>query len=76
MRQCKCGGLIREHQLTGNRVAWTCNECGRYEQVETKCLNQDLIDFGKHIHQAHEKVGKSNVWKNGQNTSVNILPTR
>lgn len=33
MRQCKCGGLIREHQLTKNRVAWTCNQCGRYEQI-------------------------------------------
>jgi hypothetical protein len=29
--QCQCGGKIRQHQLTNNREAWTCNECGRYE---------------------------------------------
>ena len=33
MRQCKCGGQIRQHQLTNNREAWTCNDCGRYEVV-------------------------------------------
>lgn len=30
-RQCSCGGIIREHGLTGDRVAWTCSACGRYE---------------------------------------------
>ena len=34
MRQCKCGGVIRQHQLTNKREAWTCNACGRYEVVE------------------------------------------
>ena len=34
MRQCKCGGVIRQHQLVNNREAWTCNACGRYEVVE------------------------------------------
>ena len=34
MRQCKCGGQIRQHQLTGNREAWTCNACGRYEAMQ------------------------------------------
>ena len=34
MRQCSCGGVIRQHQLTGNREAWTCNACGRYEAIE------------------------------------------
>lgn len=33
MRICKCGGHIREHALTDNRVAWTCASCGRYEAV-------------------------------------------
>ena len=31
MRQCQCGGLIRVHDLTGNRQVWTCNSCGRRE---------------------------------------------
>ena len=31
MRQCSCGGLIREHSLSGNRQIWTCNACGRRE---------------------------------------------
>ena len=31
MRLCKCGGQVREHQLTNNRYAWTCGACGRYE---------------------------------------------
>ena len=34
MRQCQCGGTVRQHQLTGNREAWTCNDCGRYENVQ------------------------------------------
>lgn len=34
MRVCKCGGTIRQHGLTKNREAWTCNECGRYEILE------------------------------------------
>ena len=34
MRVCKCGGLIRQHQLVNNREAWTCNACGRYEALE------------------------------------------
>ena len=37
MRQCKCGGLIREHNLVDATlkrfVAWTCNSCKRYEKV-------------------------------------------
>jgi hypothetical protein len=33
MRQCKCGGLIREHDLVDGRVAWACNSCKRYEKV-------------------------------------------
>ena len=36
MRQCKCGGLVREHQLTQGRQAWTCGACGRYEIVGAK----------------------------------------
>ena len=35
MRQCKCGGLVKEHVLTGNRVAWTCQGCARYEVQDT-----------------------------------------
>ena len=34
MRQCQCGGVVRQYQLTNNREAWTCDECGRYEVVE------------------------------------------
>lgn len=34
MRQCKCGGQVRQHQLTNNREAWTCNVCERYEIIE------------------------------------------
>jgi hypothetical protein len=34
MRQCKCGGKIRQHQLTNDREAWTCDACGRYEIIE------------------------------------------
>lgn len=33
-RQCQCGGVIRQHQLTGEREAWTCSGCGRYEVVK------------------------------------------
>jgi hypothetical protein len=33
-RQCHCGGLIRQHELTGNREAWTCGACKRYGVIE------------------------------------------
>lgn len=33
-RQCKCGGIIRQHELTRNRAAWTCGGCGRYEIMD------------------------------------------
>lgn len=32
-RQCTCGGIIRQHQLTGEREAWTCGGCGRYGAI-------------------------------------------
>lgn len=34
MKQCKCGGVITEHQLTKNREAWHCKSCGRYEIIK------------------------------------------
>ena len=40
MIQCKCGGLIREHELKGGKVAWTCNSCKRYEIIELKPLKE------------------------------------
>jgi hypothetical protein len=43
MRQCKCGGVIRQHQLTNKREAWTCNACGRYEVVEEEKEETDWI---------------------------------
>jgi hypothetical protein len=33
-RQCHCGGLIRQHELTGSREAWTCGACKRYEIID------------------------------------------
>ena len=42
MRQCKCGGIIRQHQLTGDREAWTCNACGRYEAVQRQPSPQPI----------------------------------
>jgi len=39
MRVCKCGGHIRQHELTKNREAWTCNECGRYEVISRDAKN-------------------------------------
>ena len=32
MRQCPCGGLVRQHDLSGNRQVWTCGSCGRREE--------------------------------------------
>ena len=47
MRQCKCGGNIRQHQLTNNREAWTCNACKRYEVIdlneETEWILEQLV---------------------------------
>lgn len=34
MKVCACGGTVRQHALTRNREAWTCNACGRYEVLE------------------------------------------
>ena len=32
-RNCQCGGIVRKHQLTGDREAWTCGGCGRYQAI-------------------------------------------
>ena len=45
MRICKCGGVVRQHQLVNNREAWTCSSCGRYEVVEVK-LKADFKELG------------------------------
>ena len=30
-RQCDCGGTLTIHQLTGDREAWRCLQCNRYD---------------------------------------------
>jgi hypothetical protein len=35
-RQCTCGGIIRQHELTGDREAWTCNACGKYSAISRR----------------------------------------
>jgi len=40
MKLCKCGGEVREHELKGDKVAWTCNSCKRYEIIERQPLEQ------------------------------------
>jgi hypothetical protein len=45
-RQCTCGGLIRQHELTGSREAWTCGGCGRYcviDRAAGRVQSQPLI---------------------------------
>jgi hypothetical protein len=46
MRQC--GGRVREHVLTENRVAWTCGDCGRYEVISLKGALTKERDDSKH----------------------------
>jgi hypothetical protein len=43
MRICKCGGIVRQHNLTNNREAWTCNACKRYEVVELDEEDEEWI---------------------------------
>lgn len=43
MRICKCGGIVRQHNLTNNREAWTCNACKRYEIVELDIEDKEWI---------------------------------
>lgn len=38
MKQCKCGGLVTEHALSGERTALSCRACGRCEVAPNKCL--------------------------------------
>lgn len=51
MRQCPCGGVIREHELTGERTAWTCSDCGRYDAIKRagcapkSAVSTTLTDF-------------------------------
>ena len=42
MRICKCGAKITQHELTGNREAWHCRGCGRYEAI-SRLVNQNDI---------------------------------
>jgi hypothetical protein len=32
-RNCQCGGVLRQHELTDNREAWACASCGRYQPI-------------------------------------------
>lgn len=32
-RNCQCGGVLRQHELTDNREAWSCPSCGRYQPM-------------------------------------------
>lgn len=41
-RQCACGGLIRTHELTDGRTAWTCKDCGRYEAMTPRATVADV----------------------------------
>ena len=42
MMQCKCGGLVSEHELTKNREALHCKSCGRYEIIDK---NKNVVDY-------------------------------
>jgi hypothetical protein len=63
MRQCKCGGLVKEHQLARSREAWTCGECGRYEVIERN--NQCLKNSGERGLAMSEKAEKPNAGRSG-----------
>ena len=41
MKQCKCGGIVRQHALTNGREAWTCGCCQRYEIVKVAQTEDD-----------------------------------
>ena len=46
MKQCKCGGIVRQHSLANGREAWKCGCCSRYEIVQvavSDVKNQDDI---------------------------------
>ncbi len=46
MRQCACGGIIRQHELVNNREAWTCGSCGRYEAIERRpIVCSEILDL-------------------------------
>lgn len=50
MRLCQCGGTVRQHGLTGEREAWTCNACGRYSVIdygESNDKNTGASNFGQ-----------------------------
>ena len=38
-RQCTCGGVLTSHELTGNREAWSCKQCGVYEAIQRSTLH-------------------------------------
>jgi hypothetical protein len=46
-RQCTCGGIIRQHELTGEREAWTCNACGKYSAISRAVWTPADLDAAK-----------------------------
>ena len=54
MRQC--GGKVREHVLTKDRVAWTCGDCGRYEVRSPQGINKGERDGKQRVYKAVERV--------------------
>jgi len=47
MRQCPCGGLVGEWELTRNRVAYKCESCLRYEikELDMKIKGSQATEF-------------------------------
>lgn len=43
MRQCRCGGVVRQHGLTGGREAWTCSSCGQYSVIDREQASELVV---------------------------------
>jgi hypothetical protein len=69
MRVCQCGGHIRQHELTGNREAWTCGACGRYGVIVRGKAESESLDLLEIL----DEKDCACIQQPGYNGGVNVL---
>lgn len=64
MSTCQCGGVVSVHTLVGNRSAWTCKECGRYEIFDYNRTEESMVTITKKFFM--DNATENNAWTRRQ----------
>ena len=62
MKQCKCGGVVHQYELTNHREVLKCDSCGRRELIHTQVTEQLL----------KEGMSSKGGWKKAQLSLIGV----